>query len=155
MATARSTRLPGLATPPSLAGPSLPPVPTTLSARIYGWHVPKGPSRTGYSHAAVRHRHGVIRQGITGYFAVICTRCGGKDVAGIHMVGVNGVVPLEGPRDEQNRSPVTSWACAGGQHTGLRAALSFWEPWTSCSGSWGATSHPLPGQCLRASKDQP
>lgn len=127
-ATARSTRLPGLATPPRFGRTLGPTSPRHASAQICRWHVPKGPSRTGYSHAAVRHRHGVVRQGIAGYFAVVCARCGGKDIAGIHMVGVNGIVPLEGPRDEQNKSPVTSWAWAGGQHASLRAALSFWEP---------------------------
>lgn len=50
-----------------------------------------------YSHAAVRHRHGVVRQGIAGDLAVVGAGGRREDIARVHVVGVNGVVPLEGP----------------------------------------------------------
>jgi len=106
----------------------------------------KDPANTRYLHAAVRHRHGVVRQGITRYFTVVRAGCWGKNIARIHMVWVNGIVPLEGPRDKQNRNLVTSQAWArekahkSDDSTPLMATMH-----TGCSSSLEATNHPSLG----------
>lgn len=58
---------------------------------------PKGVGSPRYSHAAVCHGHGVVRQGIAGDLAVVGAGGRREHIARVHVVGVNRVVPLEGP----------------------------------------------------------
>lgn len=105
-ATAHRTRPPGLAALWVWLGPQLPA--EHQYSQLEMVHPKKDPASTGYLHTAVCHRHGVICQGITGYFTVVGAGRWGEDIARTHVVGVNGIIPLEGPRDKQTRTQLSA-----------------------------------------------
>lgn len=101
---------------------------------------------TRYSHAAVRHRHGVVRQGIAGDLTVVGAGGRREDIARVHVVGVNGVVPLEGPG-------MGTTGIQSPDSLGLRGStILMGTTLTACSTSSEPANHPLlrpqPAHCL-------